>query len=375
MPSDESLESEAQFLKEQLITYLGNKRSLLPFISQALSRVVDLMGGAPQGLRTWDAFSGSGVVARLLKSFSSHLYVNDLESYSELLNSCYLSNADELNFSEMRLVHSELMYDINTNLTPGFVAEYYAPLDDECILPDERVFYTRRNAVFIDSARAAISRLDEKWQKFFLAPLLSEASIHTNTSGVFKGFYKNAAGVGQFGGKGRHALSRILGEVELPFPVFSGFICPCTITRLDALEAALALPDIDVAYLDPPYNQHPYGSNYFMLNLIVEGMRPDPSTLSRVSGIPRSWNRSPFNCLSKALDSLRALLEACPARFVLLSYNSEGVIPLNDIRELLISMGRMECFEQNYAAYKASRNLHKRKSNVTEYIFLLEKGG
>jgi len=374
MPCAESEKSEFHFLREQLITYLGNKRSLLPFIEQALNRVVDLMGGAPQGLRTWDAFSGSGVVARLLKSFSSHLYVNDLEHYSDLLNSCYLSNVDDLDFSMLRLLHAELMYDIRTNPSPGFIAEYYAPLDDECIMPGERAFYTRRNAVFIDSARSAISKLDAKWQKFFLAPLLSEASVHTNTSGVFKGFYKNAAGVGQFGGKGRHALSRILGEIDVPFPLFSRFNCPSTITRLDALEAARVLPDVDVAYLDPPYNQHPYGSNYFMLNLIVKGERPDPASLSRVSGIPRDWNRSSFNSAAMALTSLRDLLEACPARFILLSYNSEGIIPLSDIHELLSGMGRMERLEQSYAAFKGGRNLHKRALIVKEYIFLLEKG-
>ena len=55
------------------------------------------------------------------------------------------------------------------------------------------------------------------------------------------------------------------------------------------------LPPVDVAYLDPPYNQHPYGSNYFMLNLLASGREPAAEELSQVSGIPKNWNRSHYN--------------------------------------------------------------------------------
>ena len=51
----------------------------------------------------------------------------------------------------------------------------------------------------------------------------------------------------------------------------------------------------DLAYFDPPYNQHPYGSNYFMLNLVSSYERPNVEKISRVSGIPKDWNRSVFN--------------------------------------------------------------------------------
>ena len=45
--------------------------------------------------------------------------------------------------------------------------------------------------VKIDTIRKAIDSVPESYKKFFLAPLLYEASVHTNTSGVFKGFYKD----------------------------------------------------------------------------------------------------------------------------------------------------------------------------------------
>ena len=94
-------------------------------------------------------------------------------------------------------------------------------------------------------------------------------------------FYKNSkTRTGQFGGDGRNALTRILGKVKLPFPVFSEFECRSRVFSSDAnllvKDESVYEPDFttdgafDLAYFDPPYNQHPYGSNYFMLNLILK---------------------------------------------------------------------------------------------------------
>src|SRR6185312_3073078 len=102
------------------------------------------------------------------------------------------------------------------------------------IQPGERVFYTRRNALYLDSARRAIANLPENLQPYFLAPLLAAASVHANTSGVFKGFYKSRDGIGQFGGHGKDALARILKPIALQLPVLSRFECETHVTRMDA---------------------------------------------------------------------------------------------------------------------------------------------
>lgn len=85
----------------------------------------------------------------------------------------------------------------------GVITKMYAPADEDNITQNDRVFYTKRNAMYIDTARQAIDELAPDLRKFFLAPLLYEASVHNNTSGVFKGFYKNHEGIGQFGGHGK----------------------------------------------------------------------------------------------------------------------------------------------------------------------------
>ncbi|MDR1470865.1 MAG: DNA adenine methylase, partial [Spirochaetaceae bacterium] len=141
---------------------------------------------------------------------------------------------------------------------------------------EDRVFYTVRNAMYIDTIRQLIDNVPENYKKYFLAPLLSEASIHANTSGVFKGFYKNReTGIGQFGGLNQDALFRITGDIVLPFPIFSNFETDVLIYNGDSNDIIKELPDVDIAYLDPPYNQHPYGSNYFILNLILDYKYPE----------------------------------------------------------------------------------------------------
>jgi adenine-specific DNA-methyltransferase len=226
--------------------------------------------------------------------------------------------------------------------------------------------------MYIDTARRLIGELPEWARHFFLAPLLSEASIHANTSGVFKGFYKDReTGIGRFGGKNRNALPRITGDITLPFPVFSNFHTEFVVYHGNANRIIDAAPEVDAAYLDPPYNQHPYGSNYFMLNLILE-YRP-PQNPSRVSGIPDGWNRSEYNREKRALGALRDLVERIRAKYLLISFNSEGFIPREEMTGMLQKQGRVEVLETGYPCFRGSRNLRGRNRHVREYLYLLER--
>lgn len=362
-------EENAEFLSEQIITYIGNKRSLLEFIGKGLEIVQNRLG--KKKLVSADLFAGSGIVSRYLKGDSTSLYTNDLEAYSAYINSCYLTNRSEVNMELLQETLKALKEDIKTTWEPGFITELYAPQDDNNIQRGERVFFTRRNAIYIDTARQAMAKLPAELQRFFLAPLLYGASVHNNTSGVFKGFYKNYDGIGQFGGEGRNALVRIMGEIELTLPVFSSFECETKISQLESLDAVRSFPELDVAYLDPPYNQHPYGSNYFMLNLILEDKKPE--SYSKVSGIPDTWNRSAYNKAKFAKEKLFSVIRECPAKFILISYNSEGFIKYEQFMEFLNSLGTVQPLETDYNTFRGSRNLRERAIKVKEFLFLLER--
>ena len=368
--TDGTIAEKNEYLTRQLITYIGNKRSLLGFIDIGIKLVQKKL--KKNKLKMFDAFSGSGIAARYFKQFSDLLIVNDLEKYSYVINQCYLSNENETDFPVLRGYYRELTAELKKELKKGIISGLYAPKNDDNIKIDDRVFYTCRNAMYIDTARQLIAQIPENYQKYFLAPLLSEASIHANTSGVFKGFYKNReTGAGQFGGKNKNALFRITGDIELPFPVFSNFNCDTIIRNDDSNKIISDLPETDIAYLDPPYNQHPYGSNYFMLNLIVDYKYPEKT--SKISGIPENWNRSSYNRENYALEALTYLVENINSKYVLISFNSEGFITAGQMKNMLGKYGKFEVLETKYNTFKGSRNLKTREIHLKEYLYLLEK--
>jgi len=387
---------ENSYLESQLITYIGNKRSLLEFIGQGVSIVQKKLN--KEKLTCLDVFSGSGIVARYLKQYSSVIAANDLEQYSCIINQCYLSNPTKKELEELSELHKKLTEKIEKKMkaleaarekgtfkNPGFISELYSPADAQNIQKAERCFYTPYNAAYLDVARQLIeTEIPEKYKPCFIAPLLSEASIHANTAGIFKGFYKNSkTGIGQFGGNGKNALTRITGNIQLKFPVFYKTDCKSYVFNQNANDLVLS-DDLykaakssggvfDLAYFDPPYNQHPYGSNYFMLNLLASYERPDTELISRVSGIPKNWNRSAYNKKKKVSQVFFDLVNNVKARFVLISFNSEGFISKEEMIELLEKIGKVQVLESKYNTFRGSRNLNDRNIHVNEYLFLLEK--
>lgn len=361
-----------KYLTEQIITYLGNKRALLQFIDKATQQVKKKL--KKDKLSTFDAFSGSGIVSRYLKQYSSVLYCNDLEGYSKTINTCYLTNLSDINEKELDKWYTYLRKNLIEEklISNGFIRRLYSPNDDKEIQEGERVFYTVRNAKYIDTARQLIEKIPEPYKTLFLGPLLYEASTKNNTGGVFKGFYKNSITKnGQFGGNGENALNRILANIEIKKPVLSNYECEVHVLQGDANEISKNLPEVDLAYLDPPYNQHPYGSNYFMLNLINDYV--EPTNISKVSGIPTNWNKSNYNKRQEALFSLEKLCEDLKAKYILISFNSEGFITYKEMVDMLKKLGKVKTFTMKYNVFRACRNIKKRNIYVYEYLFLLEK--
>ena len=358
-----------QYLTQQIITYLGNKRKLLHNIATEVENALTELG-IEKG-KICDLFSGSGVVARRLKQYSSRLYVNDLEEYSYVINDCYLTNKEDFNEE----FYNECLMKVLSHqpVNNGVITDNYAPKNDKFIEEGERVFYTHNNAVKIDTIRDAIEKfVPNSYKKFFLAPLLYEASVHANTSGVFKGFYKSkTANVGKFGGEGENALQRILGDIEIKKPIFSNYDCQITLFKEDANVLVKHLRNIDITYIDPPYNQHPYGSNYFMLNTIIENKLGNK--ISKVAGIPQDWNKSTYNKKNEALSSFEQLVKDIDSKYLIISYNNEGFISLEQMQTMLSKYGELTTKGIDYVAFRGSRNLKDREIHTTEYIFTLNK--
>ena len=320
-----------EFLTDQIITYLGNKRALLGFIDKAVSLVKKELN--VQQLTSFDVFAGSGIVSRYLKQYSSVLYTNDLEDYCRIINKCYLTNVEDIDESELEHWFKNLQNRVDNEplVNDGFIYRLYAPKNDKKIQAGERVFYTTRNAQYLDTARQYLEKIPEPYKTLLLGPLLYEASTKNNTSGVFKGFYKNSkTKLGQFGGNGQNALKRILADIEVKKPVLSMNYSEVHVLQGDSNIICEQVPHVDLAYMDPPYNQHPYSSNYFMLNLLANYKEPD--NISSVSGIPVGWNKSSYNKKNEALKALADVCKKVNASYILISYNSEGFITFDEIK-------------------------------------------
>lgn len=363
------------YLTKQIITYIGNKRALLPYLETILQDIIKAENY--RKLTCADLFSGSGIVARLFKQYGCNVIANDLEDYSCIINECYLSNKSEFKlikqeYEEWHYIINEQLY--NKNYVKGIISEHYAPVDDKNIQPNERCFYTTENAQIIDTINFYIDKMPDYLRAYFLGPLLYQASVHTNTSGVFKGFYKNKdTGIGQYGGHNQNALSRITGKIGLLHPILCDKNTKYTIYQNDAVDLIMTqVVDCDVAYLDPPYNQHPYGSNYFMLNIIANN-ELDSDNISKVSGIPADWNRSIFNNKHTAKEALEQIINRLNAKYIIISYNSEGFISYDEITDMLSKYGGYKTITIDYNVFRGSRNLNNRNIHLNEYLFILTK--
>ncbi len=361
-----------KFLKEQLITYIGNKRALVPFINKSIIEIKKLLG--KEKVITFDGFAGSGVISRLFKQHSTILYSNDLEKYSYAINNSFLTNESDVDkkfIDEMTtLLNSKKMEkDLN-----GIIERLYAPKDTKNPQVGERCFYTKENAKIIDNIRFLIDEYikEQKYKDIFLSILLYKASVHTNTSGVFKGFYKSKnTGVGKFGGDGENALVRILGEITMEPIILSNNDCESYVFNRDTNEVVKEIPEIEITYYDPPYNQHPYSSNYHILNTIYENV--EPQKISEVAGIRQDWNKSEYNKKVVAEKVMDDLIKNTNSKFILVSYNNEGIISNDSMMKILGKYGDVELKTQEYNTFRGSRNLKERSNKVMEQLYILKK--
>ncbi len=360
------------YVYQTMLTCIGNKRKLINHIIGVINDVKALLG--KDKLNIVDGFAGSSVVSRALTYSSKKIYTNDLEKYSYLMAQCYLITPTPAQKQRIQY-HIATMNQLAENgpYVPSIICKLYAPADTNNIKEGERCFYTRENALIIDTLRQYIEdKVEKELQVYCLVPLLNKASINTNTAGVFKGFYKNG-NIGCFGGKGEFALSRITKSITVDTPVWNDTVFTAAVSNKDINTLVHELPsDIDVMYLDPPYNQHPYGSNYFMLNVIADWK--EPTEISKVSGIPTKWNKSAYNSHASAVKAMEELLAGglTKSKYLLLSYNNEGIIRDEDWNELFKPY-TVKKYEIRYDTYKGSRNLKERNNKVIEIMYLISK--
>ncbi len=404
---NKAIDQKTFYLTKQVITYLGNKRKLIPFIDKAVEEIIandkTLSKKQPEEITFFDIFAGSGVVSRYARLKGFKTLSNDLEVYSKVINEAFLCFVEDDFQSVFKKVRTALSKDFTITKTDDAYADvllflnnqkepqdskdsyfslHYAPKDTKN--PDfnnERLFYTQENARKIDAIVAIIFNkryFSEDAKKIILASLMYNMTIHINTSGTMKGFHNG------WGGQGKVALDRILSDINLEkLPACNNIKGDVYSDYAEKVFTNHSIPSVDIIYADPPYNQHQYSANYNHLTTVALNDKYDPGEVIQGSraGIRTDHNRSDF-CKSKKDENSHIkqaelafidFMNNVRCKYMIMSYNNEGVVAIDRLLDL-ISQGLKNTVSfkhKVYDKYKGGKTTQT-SNKVVEYLLVIE---
>jgi len=311
-----------------MIKYLGSKRVLLPMI-------LDIVDGVAEthGVRSVvDLFSGTSRVGHGLKARGYQVFSNDHNAYAATLARCYVeADADDL-IEEAR---SWLDHLSRLEGRPGYFTRTFC---------EEARFFQPHNGARIDAIRDAIAAADLRptLEAVLLTSLMEAADRVDSTTGVQMAYLKSWA---------RRAHNDL--ELRLPALLRRAAAGPGRATMLDALDAAATLR-ADLAYLDPPYNQHKYLGNYHVWETLVRWDTPEAYGKARKRTDCRE-RKSAFNSKPRIAAALQSLLDRLDVRHIVLSFSDEGYLSRAELEEMLAAQGDVTVHTRDHPRYVGAR--------------------
>jgi adenine-specific DNA-methyltransferase len=386
--------------------YIGNKTKLLGFIGSVLDSL-QLEGGTAA-----DPFAGTASVAQYLKRRCFATATSDIMTYSYVLQRAYVqldriptfeavleSDRDvaavigRTSFRALTAERFQTQEDLfgpsSTGadrfhqvltyldsyldpLTSFFSRNYSAPTADRDSGGD-RMFFTLENGRQIDAIRTKVEEwrmgdlLSDDEYYLLLACLIEAADRVANTTGVYAAFVKSWQG---------NAL-KPLRLYDPDLVVDTGLRCRAS--QQDASDFVRTLGLIDLLYLDPPYNTRQYSSYYHVPEILARGWFDEEPTLRGKTGlIPDADKKSKWSVTGECVEAFRDLIRNAKARYVLLSYNNEGIIPPEAVEDVFAEFGKPGTFCKHavdYARYRSDRDHEQRvyKTDlVTEFVYTVE---
>lgn len=358
------------------MNYIGSKLSLLPFLEKNILE----FSKTENEKRFFDIFAGTSIVGRRFKKLGFHVIANDIQYYSYCLNRAYIGINDQPQFSKIVRTLSpasdaaphdavDIVLNHLNNLTrvEGFVYRNYC-LGGTVGTQFPRQYFTDENGKRCDAVRRRI----EEWRRndlisddeyfYLLASLLEAVDKVANTASVYGAFLKRVK---------RSALKPLrLEKIEI-----TPSRKPHQVHNRDGRELVEQVR-CDILYIDPPYNQRQYCTNYHVLETIA---RYDEPRLYGATGLREyKHQKSDFCYKAKALRALEDLVRRTEARYIFLSYNSEGVMSEDEILSVMKPYGTVELRKEAYRRFRADvdgENRRYKTNGVTEYLFCLKKSG
>jgi adenine-specific DNA-methyltransferase len=291
-----------------VIKYLGSKRRLIPVLTELFAR-----SGATTAL---DLFTGTTRVAQAFKAAGGAVTAVDSARYSEVFARTWIAT-DAGEVDQRRL--ADVLAELNALPgRPGYVTDTF------CV---QSRFFQPFNGERIDAIRDAIAadHAGTELEPILLTSLLLAADRVDSTTGLQMAYVKQWA-------------PRSYKPLTLAMPA----LLPGTGRAVwgDALALASSLGSFDLAYLDPPYNQHRYFTNYHVWETLVAWDRPDHYGVAckRVDARDPA-TKSVFNQRRSMPAALRRTIDEIDARIVIVSYNDEAWVTLDELREMCSGRG------------------------------------
>lgn len=285
-----------------MIKYIGSKRVLVPVLGDLLA-----LSGAETAL---DLFTGTTRVAQEFKRRGAVVTAVDTARYSEVFARCYIeTDAATVDVDDIR---DALRYLASLPGEPGYFTETF------CVLSR---YFQPFNGERVDAIRNALDRefRDSPLLPILLTSLIDAADRVDSTAGVQMAYVKEWAP--------RSSKPLDLREPEL-------FVGLGNAIRGDAREVVHEIQKVDLAYLDPPYNQHRYFTNYHVWETLVAWDAPEHYGIAckRIDSRDDA-TKSVFNMTRQMPPALRQLIADVKAEVLVLSYNNESWISLEDLVE------------------------------------------
>lgn len=335
------------------IRYLGNKESIMPEIEKLLS---DKGLIRSKKLTFFDAFCGSGSVSDGLKDLFD-IIINDNLKWSVIYTKGRVC-AHECTFETLGF-DPFIYFNSNNHTKQGFVYTNYSPGGSE------RMYFTSENASRIDYFREEI----ENWKKqklineneycYLLACLIESVSDVSNTAGVYGAYLKKWD-------------SRALKKIVFDKVDSKNSTCSKLTVYNDKIENIISDINCDVLYLDPPYTQNQYGTQYHLLETLILDDSPE---ISRVTGSRKTAPmRSDWSKEYKAQMLFNKILAETKAKYIVFSYNNDGIMSKDYIEASMKRYGIPEtycCKKISYKKYQNWKSNNQKKH--FEYLFFVEK--
>ncbi len=311
-----------------VIKYLGSKRLLLPQILEAV--------GSVRGARTvLDLFSGTSRVGHALKRAGYRVIANDMLSFAHVLATCYVQADAEGTLRAAESLVRELNAIPDGACEPGWFADAY------CV---QARYFHPRNGARIETIRERIAGkgLEPELEAVLLASLMEAADRVDCTAAVQMAYLKAYP---------PRAFNRL--ELRVPAVLPRAAAGKGRALCMDALEAA-GVFEADVAYIDPPYNQHSYLGNYHVWETLALWDNPELYGRAR-KRVDCRTRKSPFNSRRRCEGALRTLIDRVRARALVVSFSDEGYIPRERVEEILSRRGPVRTTAIDYKRYVGAR--------------------